>query len=55
MSKKNSLEAKMLRREQRAIRHRDARVDKVQKWVPGTNKYGKPFFMPVLMPAGMFK
>lgn len=55
MSKRNSLEAKMLRREQRAIRHRDARVDKVQKWVPVTNKYGKTEYEPVLMPARMFK
>jgi hypothetical protein len=55
MSKRNSLEAKMLRREQRAIRHRDARVDKVQKWIPNTNKYGKLEYLPVMMPAGMFK
>lgn len=55
MSKKNSLEAKMLRREQRAIRKRDARVDKVQKWIPVNNKYGNVSYMPVLMPAGMFK
>ena len=55
MSKKNSTENKMLRREERAIRHRDARVDKIQKFLPNTNKYGKLEFIPVFMPARMVK